>query len=453
MPRSIARSDSIERREARAVQIDTDSCRPPSQARRSRGFGRLQAVGTERDERDLDKIAAVVLAVSVGMYLGLGYGVTLGFLAAAATAPIWASAALSDRRFRIVLMLTVLAVASGLVLFGNATERSIADWLSLSVGIVTVPLSAGALIWASRVLSVDRMALAFAVGSMLGIPFSGDDQGNPWRFTYSIPIALLLLAWTGRRTTMILPQILVLLGLAGAGMLNDSRSNTAFLLLAASVILVQHLFGQSKSKKLTRGVGILILIIALAYALYEAVTAAILGGDFGADAQQRTQAQIDSAGSLLLGGRPELAASYALLSEHPLGIGPGVDASWADFQLAKQAMWNIGYDPNNGYVSRYMFGSGIEVHSTLGDLWLRFGIVGAILVLFLAWLNLSALVNGLVQRAVSGLFIYLVIRSIWDLAVSPFASSAELMPLVLALALLMPRLERSRKGCIETGGA
>ena len=39
----------------------------------------------------------------------------------------------------------------------------------------------------------------------------------------------------------------------------------------------------------------------------------------------------------------------------------------------------LNYDPNNGYVEQYLFGQGYEVHSVLGDLWIHFGVAGALL--------------------------------------------------------------------------
>lgn len=439
-PTSVHRGQRIPRLDSRDAQGATVSMRRlPLRGPTGEAGGIPRHVGKMVGAvDDFDQLVAVALAVASGMYLSLGYGVSLGLVLVVAATPVWAASAFADKRLRYVLAIVLLAIVWGLVLFSFAPHRSLAGLASESLGVLSVPLIAGALIWVAKIVGVERMTLYFALGSVLGIPFSGSDQGNAWRFTYSIPITLLLLAWTGRRERL-WSQIGVLLVLAAVGMLNDSRSNTGFLLLAAAVILVQRLFQQQGSSRLSRGLGIVALVTAFGFALYQAVISAILGGDFGLAAQQRTQAQIDSAGSLLLGGRPELAASFALLMEHPLGVGPGVRASLSDIRLAKQAMWDIGYDPNNGYVGRYMFGSGYEVHSTMGDMWLRFGLAGAVLVLVLAWLNVAALMNGLVRGMATGLFVYLVIRSFWDLAVSPFSSAAELMPLVLALALMSPR--------------
>ena len=50
-----------------------------------------------------------------------------------------------------------------------------------------------------------------------------------------------------------------------------------------------------------------------------------------------------------------------------------------DVQVAKAGMLHVDYDPENGYVEHFLFGTKIELHSTLGDLWAYAGPAGILL--------------------------------------------------------------------------
>ena len=98
-------------------------------------------------------------------------------------------------------------------------------------------------------------------------------------------------------------------------------------------------------------------------------------------------------------------------------------------------MFSIGYDPNNGYVERFMFGGGIELHSVIGDLWLWFGIAGLAIAVIMIAVILTGLLRALAVNSVSILFVYLVARFFWDLAYSPVTSTMRLWPIVASLAI------------------
>lgn len=103
--------------------------------------------------------------------------------------------------------------------------------------------------------------------------------------------------------------------------------------------------------------------------------------------------------------------------------------------IAKAGMAAIGYDPNNGYVDVYMFGYGFEVHSLLGDLWLLFGPLGAVLALTIVGYALFGLGTALSNGTAATVVVFLALRLSWDLAFSPFASAMVYLPLALAVTL------------------
>jgi hypothetical protein len=162
----------------------------------------------------------------------------------------------------------------------------------------------------------------------------------------------------------------------------------------------------------------------------------VLEGALGTAAQERSQAQIDASGSVLTGGRPELGAFVALLARQPWGYGSGVLPTTRDVWIAKTGMSALNYDPDNGYVERYLFGNGFEVHSVLGDLWIRFGIIGAIFAVAVVAYCLYSTSSRISTGTASAVLVLLSLQAAWDLAFGPFLSASRGMGLVIALAAL-----------------
>lgn len=144
--------------------------------------------------------------------------------------------------------------------------------------------------------------------------------------------------------------------------------------------------------------------------------------------------QIETSGSLILGGRPEIAASAALVQDSIIGYGPGVAPNWEDVQVAKAGMITIGYDPDNGYVNSYMFGRGFELHSVAGNLWATFGLIGLGLAALMAWQSFRSIQRGPVAGAGDALLLYLALRTLWNTFFAPWYAS---IPIVILLFGLM----------------
>lgn len=384
----------------------------------------------------LDRLVAIGATVALGLRVDITYGITLGSLLALALTPVWLPSLLGRRPGRVLTVLVILAVVSGAVLTSfSAADHTVLTNVLLTRSVVLVGLlaSVGTLLWAASLTSVRVIAMLYATGMVLGIPFNVSADPNLWRFTLAIPVCVFLLALTSMQRRL-WPQLLALLVLAGVSVLNDSRSNSAMLLLAAVALVLQRVSSASTARR--RGIGSVVSLAVAALLIFNLAQAAILEGYFGEVTQQRTQAQIEQSGSLLLGGRPEIAASQALVALHPLGLGTGIKASYEDVVAAKQGMAAIGYDPDNGYVERFMFGSGIEVHSVVGDLWLWCGLAGLALALALGVLTVGGFGARIRDRGLDALSVFLTIRLLWDLVFSPFGSATRLLPLVLALSML-----------------
>lgn len=387
-------------------------------------------------------LVAAVAAVLAGFHVEVALGVRTGGVVALALTPVWLARS-SFLRPVVVLAITAgLAVASGIaltVLREGVYATSTRDAVTRGLILVSIAATTGMLVWVARVLGPARMAVAVGVGLVLGIPFNISDDPNVWRFTLSIPIGVLLLALASA-SRLLLPQLAAAAALAVVGSLNDSRSNTAMLLVAVAVLLLSRFGEATKGRAAIRVVAMLLV----AYGAYSLVQAAILEGYFGESTRLRTEAQIETSGSLILGGRPEMAATVALVRLHPLGLGAGVTVDAEDAAAAKDAMFATGYDPRNGYVNRYMFGSGVEVHSVIGDAWLWFGLAGVAFVVIAAVLVVKGLLGRLQLRTVDILYLYLMMRMAWDLAFSPLLSASRLLPLTLALAITWSLAGRPR---------
>jgi hypothetical protein len=386
----------------------------------------------------------VLCVVLTGMRWDLFFGLTAGLALALVLLPLWAPWVRSSR------WVTWIAVLAGV---GAAWSVWLTVWHSSSRTVFTVGLleavflvlglacGIGAAIWARSRTSAWVVGAAFGVGLLLGVNPSGEMFAeNPWRFGFSLPVTVIVLAIAARwRSRWV--DVVAVLALAGVSAANGGRSTSAILLMVALLVVWQS-WGRPASSKLA-AVRTLILFGMLAFGTYFSVQAAILEGALGESAQLRTELQLSTSGTLITGGRPEIGATLALMAESPAGFGGGAVPSMTDVLVAKSGMAAIGYDPNNGYVENYMFGSGFEVHSVIGDLWAWCGIPGlalaGVLLVFLVT-RTAVLTTG---RAASALLLFLGVKSIWNLLFAPLESA--LTVLVLAVALMAPLALQKRR--------
>ncbi len=391
-------------------------------------------------------IAALgVVLVAAG--LDMSFGVTTGLVLALAALPLWWSTACSSRRYRAVVALVSGSIVSSLWLTAlHAEDHATSTAWSIEVvaGLTTIAAGTGLLLWAQRWLQPWTVGMLFGVGLLLAIrPGAGMFAENPWRFGFSLPVTVLALALASRPRRR-WPEIAALIGLAGVSAVNGGRSTSAILVLTALLVLWQ-------ARRPTTSTWIATLrttafLAATAATTYVIGQAAILEGLLGEGARERTELQIAYSGSLITGGRPEIGALAALFGRFPLGFGGGTAASPSEILVAKEGMARLNYDPNNGYVERFMFGSGFELHSVLGDLWAWCGLPGLVLGVLLVVTLVLHLVRGINSRTLSGLLTFLILKSLWNLFFAPFASSLSVLVLALGLMLASETERRARSG-------
>lgn len=388
-----------------------------------------------RDWAPLERTVASVAALVIGFRYRLPPDIPIGYLLAAALLPVSIAMWQLYRGARLITVVALLAAISGLFLTWHAAAAGTADQ-SLTIvqtaRVLGLALGTLALLWVRSVVGSRVTVFMFGIGTLLTVGLAGINYDNPWKFSFSVPVTLLLLSlpWVYRRRNI---EFLVLTALGGVSALNDSRSAAAMMLIAAALVLTRRGQVQRTARSIWPTV---VRLAALCVGGFYLLQAAALEGVLGEGAQQRSLEQIDRSGSLLVGGRPEVGASIALLTDRPLGYGAGALVTPTDVLTAKNGMTVVGYDPNNNYVEGYMFGYGFEVHSFLGDLWILYGLAGAILAVLVVGAVTWGMVRGLTQGAVSGVLVYLALRTLWDFGFSPFPS--VMITVILALALALP---------------
>lgn len=397
------------------------------------------------DTRLWVRIVAVASIVLLGMKIQLPQSIEVGFVVAALLLPVWFGVL---RRFRgawILLGLGLVTLASGLALQLTTSVERDTNRLGYTANIVLLVgllLSVGLVLWARTVLGTTRVLLWFGVGVALSLtPATTLFTSNPWKFGFALPTTLIALA-LARQSHRWWIELIVLLGLTGVSAFSDARSAFGLLLLAAILSLAQV----PLLRRGHRGSTLLVFlgIVAVSVFVYFAGQALILNGYLGAATQERSAAQVAESGNLVLGGRPELAATLALMGARITGYGFGIAPSPADVQVAKTGMADIGYDPNNGYVDNFMFGGHMELHSVLGDVWAQAGIAGLAFVAVIAIVLVAGITRQITDGQASGAVLFVVASTLWNLAFSPLLTSERIMALAIGVALV-PIVTRQRR--------
>lgn len=388
------------------------------------------------DARTWVRVLAGASLVVLGARLSLPQGLQAGFVVAAVLSPVWWGA-LRRHRWGVPFMtLGLVATAAGIWLgIANAGDHELSTSATLPMTIILLGtlLSIGLFLWAQEALTPERAVLWFGIGLALG--FSPDTPlfaSNPWKFGFALPvtvIALALAARFGRRW-----ELAILVALTIVAALSDFRSAFGLLLLAALLVFAQMAIVRPHRRP--SAAAVVIALGVLGVVVFQLGQALILDGYLGLATQARSVEQLRVSGSLILGGRPELAATTALMQHHPWGFGAGSVPTPDDIRLAKEGMSGIGYQPDNGYVERFMFGGHFELHSVIGDLWAQSGIVGLALVAVVLVVLAVGVIRHIADGTASGILLFTAAQSMWNLFFSPFYSAFPTLVIALTLAFV-----------------
>ena len=388
-------------------------------------------------------VAASALVI-IGARQFVHTGLTSGYVLAILLAPVWIGVLHRFVLARLLLLVGLAAAASGYALsrYALGSHEVVPALRSSSLSLVLGTLCAvGTVLWARSLMSRHTIGLLFGLGIVLsGYVDHLPAQGNPWKFLLAIPVGMIVLSLVRLRGGGKGWELAALLVLAATSAALDSRSYFGTFLLAALLVLWQM------RPRISRSAGsvssTVVLMAGIGAAMYYLATSLLVNGYLGKDAQARSVEQITTSGSLLLGGRPELKASLALFQHDPLGFGFGVIANPNEVLVAKSGLASINYSPNNGYVDRFMFGSQVELHSMVGDLWAQCGIAGLALVLAIVVVVVVGLAQRIATRTADGLSLFLGIWTLWNVLFSPLYASAPTLTVALGVLLLTRRTRR-----------
>ena len=386
----------------------------------------------------LERVLAAAAMVCVGSRENIISGFTLGHVVAIALTPLWLPHLARFRGGALTFGLGLVTAIFGLLLSLHTAQTHAVNptgrhfQTALLLGSL---FSIGVILWARAHLRLSTVAVCYGLGMLASAVHHGSfSADNPWKSGFAVPVSVVLLALALRRTTFA-PQMFAILLLAGVSAASGSRSYTATFVLGAVLLAWQrrptHM--SRRASWVWSGFG----LVALSVAVYNVIASFLVEGLLGEAAQAKSVAQIDTGGSLILGGRPEIAATLALMKHHFMGYGVGIKASTDDLAVAKSAMLGINYDPDNGYVNTYMFGGPMELHSVIGDLWVNWGLMGLIFAMVALISVIHSFTQRIAHRNASALLIFLSVWTFWNYLFSPLYSAIP--SLVLAVALVLPR--------------
>jgi hypothetical protein len=397
--------------------------------------GHLPSMATERTRDTLAIAIAAVGVVLVGLDVQIKQGVTTGTVAMLVLAPVWARTTLRLRGAKALFVLLVAAIVSGRVLgYMSAADHDLSSkTATFMLALVTTGLgSVGLMVWATTIVGTPAVVLLFALGDQLNNllhPYQW--ASDPWKFGFALPVTLMVMALLARRSAR--ANIGALAALGAVSVLFNYRSFFGFCALSALILLWQA--ATASSRRRISKASPLLLIAALAISLYFTVSSLLVNGTFGTELQQRSVAQIDASGSLIVGGRPEWSATLQLMRMQPFGFGLGVVPNSDDLNAGKAGFASINVDYNNGYVENYMFGGDYHMHSVIADLWTHFGLIGLALAAFVMFLLLRHLSVTLAAHGAAPLVIFMTAIALWDLGFGPIFTN--LKDVVLALVLVL----------------
>jgi capsular polysaccharide biosynthesis protein len=401
-------------------------------------------------DRWITRAVASAAVAAVGFTLPLTFALSTGLLAAIALLPVWSPLARRHRGARFLFGLAVVALVDGVLLtWLSSVDHVFAQHEAVRAAalVLTSICGIGLILWARTALPIPVIGIAFGVGNLVaGLGSLGID--NPWKFVLSFPVSVIVLSVVALRPTPLRTvAALSLLGVVDVA--NDYRSAFGFSAVAAALVLWQARRTPGSGRQ-PRWWIVVPGFAGLAAAGYWVMVQLLLSGALGAQIQQRSAVQIAQSGSLILGGRPEWTATWALMRSNPLGFGLGTVPNAQDTLVAKAGLAVTHIPTVDDYLEHQLLSSSFELHSIIADLWAVVGPLGVLLGVAMAALGVHGLAFSVGRRTASGLVCWLIPMALWDLAFGPLQDNQPTLTLALGL-LLVVRESRPGRGRPSAG--
>lgn len=402
------------------------------------GLGRFERSDWVRDPYLWATYWIAHLAVFlVGLDFQVRSGFTVALAAAIGLAPLWLPSLARYPLARPIMLLVGASLISGLVLSYltsfdhaiNSGNRSTFTGVLLS-GAAAIAL----LLWAREIIPLQRIVLLYGLGAFThGFVFADRD----WKFNLVIPATFVVLGIVEHGKGRLIPAVAVLF-MGVTAIMSEGRSVFGFCLLASTLTLWQ--LRPSSTTSAQRRWMPALLMAALALSIYFMASTLLTAGAFGETLQERSVAQVDASGSLIAGGRPEWAATRALVQIRPQGYGLGVVPSWVDLEAGTAGLASINIDAG-GYTRNYMFGGQINLHSVIADLWAHFGWIGAALGLLVLFAIVRSMSTLIAIRAAPTSTLFACGLALWYLFFGPIYSNW--LEVCFAVGLVLVPLART----------
>lgn len=344
---------------------------------------------------------------------------------------------ISRPRMRLIFSLLVLWLFNQVVTDIWRHTRSI-DWMRGDANLIFFGIDLLAL---CTLISENQrrqvlFLLGYCVGSLLSVRFQPSKEAldAPWKFGYApgtnTLIALVACYFFARRHYA--ATGILLGGIIAVNLTQNFRSPVLNILVAIALILPVIPQRIGRLTILPRRGSLANVLVILGLATIGASTALWLvrfateSGYLKEEAVLKNKEEQQSAGGLLLGGRPEiLVSSQAVLDSPILGYG-----SWAkNYKYVEmlsdiQSKWGIQVDLD--YTEELLQGL-IPTHSHLMGAWVQAGILGAVFWFYMLWLVVRGLIRLSVLRPpLAPILAFMLTSFLFDILFSPFASTRRL---------------------------
>ncbi len=415
--------------------------------------------GTKRTDglsRGLAYILAAAVAVPVPGHTVFSIGATIALPLLPALLPAtWHTSVLR----RVLIAGAVALMTSPFLIYLTLEQRNGRSFdsresLARILFLANVLVASIALVWCAERLNCYR-AIAIYCAASITASVTGllvtTANDNPWKYVYAWPVTVLVLVllrnWPVMVVCIAIPTFLTLCLIYGY------RSHAGFLLIATVVAIASSRRSIARMTR-RRTATTLMLVAIVTICVYQGVSWAAGNGYLGQTLQQHAYAATSGRSSGIVASRPEFAAATKLITENPLGLGPGIIPSEGDRALGRSAILAINPYTSQQYLDDYLFAGALEVHSLLGDLWLLFGIAGAALCLFAGYTVLRALavVTYIENMSLRILVIFIATQSLWDIFFSPFYSAAPRLIIgATMLSLVARKIARQENEYADVG--
>jgi hypothetical protein len=297
--------------------------------------------------------------------------------------------------------------------------------------------------WASSVIGIRRVALLYSAGAIFNAAIQPALWStNPWKYAFGWSVPVLIIATFYKWPRSLQPLGIVLAALYA--LTHESRNSAAALILTLLATAATYIFVSRKAER-RRGLLILGMLAAATLAVASLVTQLAASGALGQELQRVQISQ--STSNTAIAGRDEYLATFALMAQSPIGLGPGVIPSYNDIVVGKVGLSVTGADTSGSYVDGYMFNDGFNVHSVAGDLWVEFGIAGLLFaaIMMIALVRASLLNHESAPSGLTALCAFPFFQGVWDLLFSPLNGNFRSVGFAAGVAIFLISSARDRR--------